>query len=96
MHPRDVENAACRTFVRMYHGEEAAEAAEQHFITVFQQRALPDDIQEVVLASEDLKTVKSVIVKLLTALGLQAIGSEAKRSIQQGAVRINTNRIDDP
>ena len=36
------------------------------------------------------------LVKLLITLGLQASGSEAKRSIQQGAVRINTNRIDDP
>ena len=96
LHPRDVKMKLARTFVRMYHGEEAAEAAQNHFITVFQQRALPDEIEEVVLASEELEDGQIRLVKLLTALGLQASGSEAKRSIQQGAVRINTNRIDDP
>ena len=96
LHPRDVKMKLARTFVRMYHGEEAAEAAQNHFITVFQQRALPGEIEEVVLASEELEDGQIRLVKLLTALGLQASGSEAKRSIQQGAVRINTNRIDDP
>ena len=31
------------TFVRMYHGQEAAEEAERHFRTVFQQE-LPEDM----------------------------------------------------
>jgi len=35
-------------------------------------------------------------VKLLTALGLQQSGSEARRSVQQGAVRVNERRIEDP
>ena len=85
IHPRDVKMKLAHTFVRMYHGEEAAEAAQKHFITLFQQRALPDEIEEVVLASAELEEGQIRLVKLLTALGLQASGSEAKRSIQQGA-----------
>ncbi|SEM75294.1 tyrosine--tRNA ligase [Paenibacillus sp. OV219] len=95
-HPRDVKMALGRTFVRMYHGEEAAEAAEQHFITVFQKRALPDDIQDAVLSAADLDNGTILITKLLTTLGMQASLSEAKRSVQQGAVRINEEKIDDP
>ncbi|BBH19615.1 tyrosine--tRNA ligase [Paenibacillus baekrokdamisoli] len=96
MHPRDAKMQLAHTFVRMYHGVEAAEAAQQHFVTVFQQRALPDDIEEAVLPASELQDGQIRIVKLLVTLGLQASGSEAKRSVQQGAVRINENKMDDP
>ncbi|GGD65275.1 tyrosine--tRNA ligase [Paenibacillus nasutitermitis] len=95
-HPRDVKMQLARTFVRMFHGEEAALAAEQHFVTVFQQRALPEEIETAVLPASELEDGRIRIVKLLTTLGLQPSGSEAKRSVQQGAVRINEQKIDDP
>ncbi|NBC71154.1 tyrosine--tRNA ligase [Paenibacillus sacheonensis] len=94
-HPRDAKMALARTFVRMYHGEEAAEAAEAHFVTVFQKRALPGDIQAAVLAAGELVEGRIGILKLLTSLGLQSSSSEAKRSVQQGAVRINEQKIED-
>lgn len=96
VHPRDAKMKLAATFVRMYHGEEAAAAAEQHFVTVFQQRALPDEIEEIELPDSELEGGRIRIVKLLTALGLQASGSEAKRSVQQGAVKINEAKIGDP
>ncbi|MBW7474206.1 tyrosine--tRNA ligase [Paenibacillus oenotherae] len=95
-HPRDTKMRLAATLVRMFHGDEAAAAAEQHFVTVFQQRALPDDIEVVTLASSELEEGRIRIVKLLTTLGLQASGSEAKRSVQQGAVKINEEKVDDP
>jgi len=96
VHPRDAKMKLARTFVRMYHGEEAAEAAERHFVTVFQQRALPEDIETKELPSSELKDGKIHIARLLTALGLATSGSEARRSVQQGAVRLNEVRLTDP
>mgnify|MGYP001094642896 FL=1 len=96
VHPRDAKMRLARTLVRLYHGEEAAEAAERHFVTVFQQRELPEDIPEVELSAGELEDGAIRIVKLLTALGLQQSGSEARRSVQQGAVRVNGRRIEDP
>jgi tyrosyl-tRNA synthetase len=96
VHPRDAKMQLARTFVRMYHGEEEAEAAEQRFVTVFQQRALPDEIADVALNRGELTDGSIRIVKLLVDLGLQASNSEARRSIQGGAVRINEAKIDDP
>jgi tyrosyl-tRNA synthetase len=95
VHPRDAKMQLAATFVRMYHGEEAATAAENHFITVFQQRALPEDIEEVPISLGDLDNGQIRIVKLLTELGLQSTSSEARRSVQQGAVRINEEKITD-
>jgi tyrosyl-tRNA synthetase len=95
VHPRDAKMQLARTFVRMYHGEEAAADAENYFITVFQQRALPDDIEEVVIPVEELIEGSIRVTKLLTLLGLQASVSEARRSIQQGAVRLNEEKLSD-
>lgn len=95
VHPRDAKMRLAATFVRMYHGEEAAEAAQQNFITVFQQRALPTDIEEAVIPASELDNGQIKLVKLLTFTGLQTSVSEAKRSVQQGAVRINEEKLSD-
>ena len=96
VHPRDAKMKLARTFVRMYHGEEAAEAAERHFVTVFQQRALPEEIETKVLPASELSDGRIHIAKLLTVLGLQSSGSEARRSVQQGAVKLNEEKLTDP
>ncbi|WJH33186.1 tyrosine--tRNA ligase [Paenibacillus sp. CC-CFT747] len=96
VHPRDAKMKLAASFVRMYHGEEAAKEAEQHFVTVFQQRSLPDEIEEVTVPSSELDNGKIRLVKLLVTAGLQASNGEAKRSIQQGAVKINEEKNDDP
>lgn len=95
VHPRDAKMKLAGTLVRMYHGEEAAEAAKQHFVTVFQQRALPDDIEEFTLTSDQLEDGGIRVVQLLTHLGFAASNGEAKRSIQQGSVKINEEKWTD-
>lgn len=96
IHPRDAKMRLAYTFVRMFHGDKAAEQAELHFKTVFQQRALPEEIERVELVSSGLDNGNIKLAKLLVTLGLQASNGEAKRSIAQGAVKINEERIDDP
>jgi tyrosyl-tRNA synthetase len=95
VHPRDAKMQLARTFVSMYHGEQAASEAQQHFVTVFQQRALPEDIEEIVVAADALEDGQIGIIKLLVTLGLSASNSEARRSIQQGGVKINEQKIED-
>jgi tyrosyl-tRNA synthetase len=95
VHPRDAKMRLARTFVRMYHGEEAAGAAERHFVTVFQQRALPDDIEEKRIPAEWLENGRIRLVKLLVELGLAPSGGEARRSIQAGGVRLNEEKVTD-
>ena len=47
VHPRDAKMLLGKTIVNMYHGSEAAEAAEQQFKKVFQQNSAPDNITPV-------------------------------------------------
>ncbi|BCJ88101.1 tyrosine--tRNA ligase [Effusibacillus dendaii] len=90
LHPRDVKMRLAREIVGRYHGLEAANVAEEYFKTVFQQGALPADIPEV---SYHAGTVW--IVKLLTDLKLCPSSGEARRMIQQGAVKLNGEKISD-
>ncbi|MCL9660433.1 tyrosine--tRNA ligase [Paenibacillus hunanensis] len=95
VHPRDAKMNLAYTFVRMYHGVEAAEAAKNHFVTVFQQRALPDDIQEFVIEPAHLENGTIGVIDLVSLLGFAASKSEARRSIQQGALKVNEQKLDD-
>ncbi|MEF3303945.1 tyrosine--tRNA ligase [Paenibacillus sp. GYB003] len=96
VHPRDAKMRLAHTLVRLYHGEEAAEAAQQRFVTVFQQRALPDEIEEALLPAAEAAGGPVRLVQLLVRLGLQQSGSEARRSVAQGAVKLNENKVTDP
>ncbi|AIQ63739.1 tyrosyl-tRNA synthetase [Paenibacillus stellifer] len=96
VHPRDAKMRLAHTFVRMYHGQEAADAAQQHFITVFQQRALPEDIETIAIPAEELTDGAIRLTKLLQVIGFAASGGEAKRSVQQGAVKLNEEKLADP
>lgn len=86
VHPRDVKMQLAHTIVRLYHGEEAAAAAEEHFKTVFQKRALPTDIPEYVMDKPEGETF---IPQFCTDAGLTASNGEARRSIKAGAFKIN-------
>ncbi|MGV7117502.1 tyrosine--tRNA ligase [Paenibacillus kyungheensis] len=95
IHPRDAKMNLAQNYVRMFHNEEAGVAAKNHFVTVFQQRALPDDIQEVVIDENLLENGKIGLIKLVMTLGFATSTSEARRSIQQGALKINEQKHDD-
>lgn len=94
VHPRDAKMRLAYTFVQMYHGEDAAHDAEHHFKTVFQQRALPTDIPEKEVAATELEDGKLWIVKLLSVLELVPTNGEARRMVQQGAVKINEEKVE--
>ncbi|MGG3282671.1 tyrosine--tRNA ligase [Paenibacillus solani] len=95
VHPRDAKMSLGHSLVRMYHGREAADAAQQHFVTVFQQKALPEDLTEYRILEGELEEGKISLVKLLTLLGFAASNGEARRSIQQGAVKWNGQKCSD-
>ncbi|MFS1513316.1 tyrosine--tRNA ligase [Chengkuizengella sp. SCS-71B] len=95
VHPRDAKMKLAHTFVRMYHGLEAANEAQERFKTVFQKRALPEDIPSIEIPSSILDNGTLRLINLLVHLKLQSSNGEARRSITQGAVRINEEKITD-
>jgi len=95
LHPRDAKMKLAHTLVRMYHGEEAARQAEDYFRTVFQERALPDEIPVVAVERGKLEDGRMWIVRLLVELGLVHSNGEGRRLIQQGGVRIDGEKVTD-
>ncbi|RSL31716.1 tyrosine--tRNA ligase [Salibacterium salarium] len=89
--PRDAKMLLGRSIVRMYHGMEAAEQAQQNFISVFQKGKMPDDIPE--FKWEGDKEVS--IIDLLVHLKLLTSKSEARRMIENKGVKIDEKRIED-
>jgi len=95
LHPRDTKMRLAKTLVTMYHGQDAAEKAEEHFKTVFQKRDLPEDIPEFTITSNMLEEGKIWLPKLMVDGDLSSSTSEARRLIKQGAVKINDEKIED-
>lgn len=91
-HPMDVKKSLARTLVTEFHDAAAADAAQAEFERVFSRGKLPTDIPEVSVHSDsDVMLVSKVIVEA----GLASTNSEARRLIQQGAVRIDGEPVQD-
>ncbi|KZE69237.1 tyrosine--tRNA ligase [Fictibacillus phosphorivorans] len=91
MHPRDAKMLLANTIVKMYHGKKAAEAAEKHFITVFQQGTMPEEIP--VIKWNGVEEVS--IIDLIVELELLTSKSEARRMIANRGVKINGEKVED-
>ncbi|MCS7351086.1 MAG: tyrosine--tRNA ligase [Thermoflexus sp.] len=89
LHPRDVKMELAREIVSIFFGEEAAERAEAHFRTVFQERAFPEEMPAFSLAGPQ------PLVDLMVAAGLAPSRSEARRLIRQGGVRLDGETVSD-
>ncbi len=83
INPRDVKRELGRAIVKLYHGADEAQAAEQHFDKVIVQKDIPDEMDEVELESDQL------LVDIVTNAGLTKSKGEARRLIKQNAVKLD-------
>ncbi|MGB4875193.1 MAG: tyrosine--tRNA ligase [Candidatus Competibacter sp.] len=90
LNPRDVKFKLAEELVARFHGVEAGQAALAAFIERFQKGALPEDLTELQVRS---RNGRLLIANLLKEAGLTDSTSEALRLIQQGAVRIDGERV---
>jgi tyrosyl-tRNA synthetase len=93
LHPMEAKKRLARTVTAMYHGEAAAAAAEAAFSRVVQGKEVPDNIEEIRLATPyDGEPAWKIVVRA----GMVPSNSEARRQIQQGAVELDGRRVPDP
>ncbi len=91
LNPRDVKFKLAQELVDRFHGAGVGERALAAFIERFQKGTIPEDVPEIQVQSHNGHVT---IASLLKEAGLVASTSEALRLIQQGAVRIDGERID--
>lgn len=92
MNPRDAKFELAHEIVARFHDDSAADAAQREFVARFRQGALPEDMPELTLTTDNGRLG---IAHLLKGAGLVGSTSEAFRMIKQGAVRIDGERIED-
>ncbi len=95
LHPRDIKMKLAREIVSVFHGLEAARKAEEQFKQVFQRGGLPDDIQVYKIKGEDLQDGAIWLPRLLALTGMVGGTGQARRLIEQGAVRIDGDKVTD-
>lgn len=96
MNPRDAKAALAREIVAMYHSAKAADAAEEHFRSVFQKKEVPEDVTELEISvGEDVSVTATLLVEVLVQAKLAASKSEARRVIAEGGVRVDGEVVKD-
>ncbi len=90
--PRDIKVLLAQEIVARFHNRQAAEAALAEFEARFRLGVLPDDMPEVKVSAPEGGIV---VPQLLKQAGLVEGTSEAMRMIQQGAVKLDGERVND-
>ncbi len=84
IHPNEAKRHLARSIVTLYWGEDEAARAEAGFDRVFKEGGTPEDLDEVTIPDGDPVSLPGLIRDVF---GLS--GNEARRLIDQGAVRID-------
>ena len=90
--PRDIKVLLAQEIVTRFHTRQDAETALEEFEARFRRGVLPDDMPEVSVTAPDGSIA---VPQLLKLADLVSSTSEAARMIQQGAVKLDGERVND-
>jgi len=88
--PRDIKCLLAQEIVDRFHGEGAGIQAQEAFVARFKRNELPQEIETVLLPSENGQLMIGNVLKLA---GLTGSVGEALRMVQQGAVKVEGKKI---
>ena len=88
--PMEFKKKLGREIIKIYHDEKAAQGAEEEFKRVFSKHQLPEEIEE-----KTVPHAKMNLIELLAHTEMVSSKGEARRLIQQGAVKVNKEKITD-
>ncbi|HZJ82676.1 MAG TPA: tyrosine--tRNA ligase [Clostridia bacterium] len=94
-HPRDAKMRLAREITTLYHSQEEAQKAEEQFKAIFQKRGIPQDIETFIVPEDVISDEGVDMTRLITEAGLAPSTSQARRLINQGAVKINGEKVDE-
>ena len=89
INPMGLKRELAKKIVTLYHDENKAIEAENHFNKVTVSKGVPDDIDDYQLKEDDL------LVNIIADSGLLNSKSEARRMIKQSAVKIDGKTVTD-
>lgn len=89
INPRDYKMKLAFEMTKIVHGEAKAKKAQENFVKTVQKKEVPEEIKEYSIGSNEK------IIQVLVNCGLATSGSEARRLIQQNAIKINGQIVND-
>jgi tyrosyl-tRNA synthetase len=89
--PRNTKHELAFIITRMYHGEDAAKQAREHFEKTVVQGDVPDDIPEFKYAEgEEIR-----LLDIIKETGFTSSNGQTKRLIKQGGVTLDDEKVSD-
>jgi len=89
MHPKEAKVALALELTERYHGKEEAQKAKEEFEKVFAKKDIPDDIEEFKISGEGEIKLEDLLVNS----GMASSKNEARRLIEQGGVKIDSQKV---
>ncbi|HOZ55997.1 MAG: Tyrosine--tRNA ligase [Parcubacteria group bacterium ADurb.Bin316] len=91
VNPRDIKMRLAYEITKIYHGEIKAQAAQESFVNTFQKKEIPNELEVY-----EVNKVGSInIIDLLSESGLVNSKSEARRLIDEKAIKVDGEVISD-
>ena len=95
--PRNIKMELAKEIVRLYHGSELAQQAEEYFVATYQKNVFSDQTPVIKLAPEHFTPNGNLyVVELLFSTGKYKSKGEIRRLIQGGAVKLNGEKLFEP
>lgn len=83
LHPRDAKMKMAQEIVSIFYTDDEAVSAQEHFIKMFQQKEIPDEMPEYALQTGQ------TVVDVILAAGMAESKSKARQLIDQKGVRLD-------
>ncbi|AKL97620.1 tyrosine--tRNA ligase [Endomicrobium proavitum] len=87
LHPKEAKIALALEITERYHGKVEAQKAKEEFEKVFAKKDIPDDIEEFKI------NLAIKLADLLVNSGMVSSKNEARRLIEQGGVKIDSQKV---
>ncbi|MFA5993505.1 MAG: tyrosine--tRNA ligase [Parcubacteria group bacterium] len=85
--PRDAKVRLAFEIVKIYHGAEEAQKAQDYFVRTISNKEMPAEVAEVDVAKEEIKLMEFIVLA-----GLAKSNGEARRKIEQGGVEVQEKK----
>lgn len=95
-HPMEAKKQLASRLTARFHGEEAAVHELEQFEQVFSKKELPDEMPDFSFAQLSGGAAEVSLLDAIAATDLFKSKKEIRRLIEQGAVKLDGERVDDP
>ena len=96
LNPSIAKRKLAKIIIENLYTKNDALEAEENFDLIFKEKGIPDKVEEFVINDDIIKNGKVKLVNAMTASSLTSSNSEARRLINQGAVRLDGTKIINP